>query len=297
VSAALSGFLAGFMEGEASFGIARQSGRDNHKCAVSVTARDDDAALIRVLAASTALGTVRATPARAGAHGQVVWHIRAKPDCLRLAELLDAYPLRGRKSRDYAIWRAALRWWVAGDPTWRLSNRDWTPMVYLKNELQESKKFSPAEASREIRDRGDSLEPDWADFISGLVTAEGCLGIYANGVGLLPKAQLRMRSDDRPLLREVCARTVVGRIYEESRVYPGRAPACSWIVCARDDLSKLVHLLDRHPVRGRKQREYGLWREAVFEYAKGTPPRQRNGRLSELRAALADVRAYSPPPG
>lgn len=298
VSFALGSFLAGFLEGEASFGIVRQTGRTNFKCLMSLGARDDDKALIEELAASTGLGTVTAKPAQAGARSQVAWRIIAKADCARLVEILDQYPLRGRKSLDYAIWRGGVCWWVGDDPTRTYPNRDKTPIAYLKQRLHEVKSFSQREVGRVIRDDCHGLARDWPGYISGLVTAEGSLGIVGNAPGsLVPKLQLRMRADDRPLLRELVNRMDAGKLYKQrpSRSYP--PGVVSWIVCGRDDLCSLVETFDDHPLRGRKRREYDCWREAVLEYAKGQPPRARYARMRELRDALAHARAYRSPTG
>jgi hypothetical protein len=180
-------FLAGFVEGEASFGIAKQTHHSNHKCKMRLTARDDDSVLLHELASTTRLGTVISVPNTSGSHKQVAWRVEAKADCLRLVEILDQYPLRGRKSLDYAIWRTALRWWVNGDPTRRESGRDWSAMIYLKERLQEAKLFSQAERRRTLNDFQGGLWADWPGYIAGFFTAEGCLGIYFNGSGFVPK--------------------------------------------------------------------------------------------------------------
>lgn len=296
VSFALGSFLAGFLEGEASFSIARQTGRTNFKCLMSLCARDDDKGLIEELAASTALGTVTSQVARGGSHSQVTWRIAAKADCARLVEIVDQYPLRGRKSLDYAIWRGGVCWWVADDPTRTHPNRDKTPIALLKHRLHGVKAFSQREAERVLRDDCRGLARDWPGYISGLVTAEGSLGIVRNAPGsLVPKLQVRMRADDRPLLVEVVNRMDAGKLYEQqpSRSYP--PGVVSWIVCSRDDLCSLVEVFDDHPLRGRKRREYDCWREAVLEYAKGRPPRVRYARMRELQDALAHARAYRSP--
>lgn len=295
VSPELGSFLAGFLEGEASFGISQQTGHTNFRCTMSLCARDDDSELIQDLAGSTTLGTITTTSGRAGSKSQVVWRVSAKSDCARLVEILEQYPLRGRKSWDFAIWDAAVRWWIADDPRRTYPNRDKTPIAYLKGRLQEVKKPSRKEAERVIQDDFEGFGGDWPGFVSGLVTAEGSLGIIPNGRWLQPRSQLRMRSDDRPLLEQVAERTRAGRIYDQrpSRSYP--PGVANWIVCSRDDLSRLVNLFDRHPLRGRKRREYDIWREAVLEYAKAEPPAARHSRLSDLRTALLDARAYRPP--
>jgi hypothetical protein len=186
------------------------------------------------------------------------------------------FPLRGRKSRDFAIWSAALQWWVVGDPTMTIPRRDWAPMAYLKDRL----------------DDHDGLIHDWPDYLAGFFTAEGYLGIdRTTRTRLRPRAAIRVRQDDRYLLDELCRRADTGRIYAgERRAGP---PVAQWIVCGRDDLMKLVAIFDRHPPRGRKLREYDIWREAVFLHA--NPPRRHDDRLNSLRTKLQRARVYRQP--
>jgi hypothetical protein len=158
ISPDLGGFLAGFIEGEGSFRIRKQPKNTNHGCNMTLTARDDDADLIYELARLTELGRVTWSPARGRSRPQVAWNLSAKADCIRLIEILDEYPLRGRKSRDYAIWSAAVHWWTMGDPTRTARFRDWEPMIYLKKRLQDAKQFSPAEALRDIDDHVPGLD-------------------------------------------------------------------------------------------------------------------------------------------
>lgn len=294
VSQEFAGFLAGFIEGEACFSINKQTSHDNHKCGMSMVARDDDRDLVLGLARASGLGSYTRRAASDGSRSQVVWTVGAKSDCQRLVQIIDGCPLRGRKSLDFAIWRAAVDWWVGNDPTSREADRDWTPIAYLKERLHEVKHFSLAEVGREIVDTGSGLEPDWGSYLSGYFTAEGCFGIYSSG-GLKPKAQLRVRHDDRPLVDELRRRVGAGRLYDADRPASEGSPCVSWTVCSREDLDRLAHVFDKHPPRGRKLREYEIWREAVAEYAKGQRPAARQARLAALRRALAGAKAYHPP--
>jgi hypothetical protein len=187
-------------------------------------------------------------------------------------------------------------WWVADDPTRTYPNRDKTPIALLKQRLHEVKAFSQRESDRVIHDEIQGLEGDWPGYISGLLTAEGSLGIVNKGPrSLAPKLQLRMRADDRPLLLEVTKRMATGKLYEHGPTPAYPPGVINWIVCSRDDLSQGIEVFDKHPPRGRKRSEYEIWREAVIEYAKGEPPGSRNARMNDLRGALAHARAYRNP--
>lgn len=291
ISADLAAFLAGFIEGEASFLISKQARNTNHRCAFSLKVRADDKPLLVELAAATALGGLTAVAARTTSHRQAEWRITAKSDCLRLCEILDRYPLRGRKSTDYAIWSAAVLWWTGGRPTTTWRHRDWTPIAYLKQRLEQSRRYvneSPAIGP----DVWSGFDGDWLGFFSGFVTAEGHLGIHRNGPRCFaPKAQIAVRADDLALLRELRKRVGVGRIYGDSGK-SRTSPTAAWMVRDSEGLERIVEILDRCPPRGRRGREYRVWREAVVEYGSEKPRRQIQRRLAELRAALAAERTY-----
>lgn len=292
VSDDLAAFLAGFIEGEGSFNIRRQS-RGQYACEMQIKVRLDELALLRQLHESTRIGTLQPRAARGPSCPQVEWAVHAKSDCVRLSELLINFPLRGRKSRDFAIWCAALQWWTAGDPTKTIPNRDWAPMAYLKERLQEGRVYE-VQPTR-IDEAHGGLIRDWPDYLVGFFTAEGYLGIVQTAPGVLrPQAAIRVRRDDHRLLAELCRRTDAGRIYDgEQRA---GSPVTQWIVCSRDDLMKLVDTFDRHPLRGRKLREYGIWREAVALYANSRRRvREHHGRLNSLRMSLQQARVYRRP--
>lgn len=288
----LAAFLAGFLEGEACFRIQKQA-RGPYGCVMGLCARDDDEPLLRDLMAATRLGTLRRRRARETSQPQVIWRVLAKADCQRLIELLDKYPLRGRKSHDYALWRAAANWWIGSDPRTRPSARDWTPMAYLQQRLSECKRYGASDPLSST-DSFPGLTGDWPGFLSGFLTAEGHFGInLSNPNCYRPRLSVNLRADDADLLRELCTRTTCGRVYRHQP--KGRKPpVTAWVVFSRADLMRIVQILDGLPPRGRKRREYDVWRQAVLEYAKPGPRRPIHERLGELCSELAEASAYSP---
>ena len=184
VSPADGGFLAGFVEGEGCFTIPRQTRGYGYRCVLTLSARDDDADLIQELATSTRLGRVTRVAGRSTSRPQVRWSVVAKQDCRRLVELLHAYPLRGRKAGDFAIWAAAAKWWIGADPTQRRPDRDWGPLPYLKERLAEAKKFVSSRYTC-LDTGGAGLSSDWPDYLAGFITAEGHLGLTRPPPGCL----------------------------------------------------------------------------------------------------------------
>src|SRR4051812_8024445 len=99
-------WLAGFIDGEGCFLIVRT--RTYHQCRFSLKVRDDDIAVIEEIQQRTQIGRVKANRSRNTSNPQVEWIIDTKPDCLELVNILDKFPLRAKKARDYQIWREAV---------------------------------------------------------------------------------------------------------------------------------------------------------------------------------------------
>lgn len=101
-------WLAGFIDGEGSFNI--MPNRKHYICRMTLRLRDDDTAVLREIRARTGIGNINhLPPPRPECGGEVTWSVQSNRDCLSLIELLDVYPLRAKKARDYAIWREAVR--------------------------------------------------------------------------------------------------------------------------------------------------------------------------------------------
>ena len=108
-------WLAGFIDGEGCFSIMRNHNR-SYVLRFAVCVRGDDREIIEQIHAETGLGRVdsRGYPTLLGSP-QVEWRVQRKADCMGLVSLLDRYPLRAKKARDYAMWRAAAMLWCPLD--------------------------------------------------------------------------------------------------------------------------------------------------------------------------------------
>ena len=111
-------WLAGFIDGEGCFGIAQRQGEKHNSsiyyfCFMSIKLRDDDRSIIEEIRCRTGIGSIYVNKARSNSKTGIQWLIINKSDCLSLVEILDKYPLRAKKSKDYAIWREAVLLWVS----------------------------------------------------------------------------------------------------------------------------------------------------------------------------------------
>jgi hypothetical protein len=138
-------WLAGFIDGEGCFRIHKQKRGEWYAPTFSLKLRDDDLLTLFDLAVDLGIGCVARDTSRNGnSRPCAVWRVQSRADCLALAEILDRYPLRSRKARDYAVWRRALD--VAGalprGNRWH-GPKDWTPLIDLKRELEQAREYVP----------------------------------------------------------------------------------------------------------------------------------------------------------
>ena len=122
--------LAGLLEAESHLYVAPNN-KDGWRCECAVNLRDDDREVLESFHADLGLGRLVHVRARGGSRPQVLWGIESKVECSALVDLLDEHPLRGRKRKEYEIWREAVNEWavrrygLAPGGHRRLS--DWSP--------------------------------------------------------------------------------------------------------------------------------------------------------------------------
>jgi hypothetical protein len=272
-------FLAGFLDAEGCFHLRPNNGGTGWQCWMSLALRDDDAEILVALAQLTGLGRLVQAPARGPSKPQVVWHVVSHAECLRLTDLLRGFPLRGRKRREYEIWREAVH---------DLVDEPRPPSLPLAHtEIRALRRYVDPErrSTKPVELSDDALGP----YLGGFFTGEGHLAISRRRV----RTAVKVREDDRPLLEAFARSTGLGAVYV-TPAYRNPNPAAVWIVHRSDQLSAAVQLLEHAGLRGRKRREFEVWREAAREAAKPAP--QRSGRLLDSAAArLKETRAYRAP--
>jgi hypothetical protein len=136
-------FVAGFLDGEASFSIQPSNGRSSHVCTFEVAQRDDGADVLFWLRDSLRLGVLTHQPAKRTSRPQVVWRLSAREEALELCRLLEQAPLRSRKRHDFELWRQAVEINAGGGP------RRYTRIDGLRQELLALRAFHADEAGRQ----------------------------------------------------------------------------------------------------------------------------------------------------
>lgn len=137
-------YMAGFIDGEGSFVIAHA--KQVYTCRFQLKLRDDDAPILFELQERTGLGVVKPEKNYSRSRGpdngrpQMTWVLSNKSDCAMLVRLLERYPLRAKKSRDFAVWKLAVRE--------RMTKRrygGWETMEALRNQLVDGRRYVEAE--------------------------------------------------------------------------------------------------------------------------------------------------------
>ena len=128
-------WLAGFIDGEATFIIRRLNGGKNLGCLFNLILREDEREIISEIHSALGVGIVSLRQPQAsasrGSKPGIGLRIETKDGCKRLVDVLDAFPLRAKKARDYAIWREAVLVWQGAvhanagvnAPIWRAMDR------------------------------------------------------------------------------------------------------------------------------------------------------------------------------
>ena len=101
--------MAGFIDGEGSFFISYTSeNKTKFRPKFSLAIRADDRPIVDELRAATGIGTVHEYKATSSGNTVVRWMIQSHADCEALVRLLDSFPLRAKKRKDFDVWRRAV---------------------------------------------------------------------------------------------------------------------------------------------------------------------------------------------
>lgn len=105
----------------------------------------------------------------------------------------------------------------------------------------------------------------------GLIEGEGCFTVSRNtrGNSYVCKFLVKMRADDEPFLRATRDQFGRGTIaVRNASVRDGHArqPFVQWSVERKADCLALIDVLDAHPLRSKKARDYAIWREAALAW-------------------------------
>jgi hypothetical protein len=219
---------------------------------MSLNQRADDADLLCDIVRVTGLGRLYAVPARRRSHPQVVWSVASKLECRELARLLQRYPLRGRKRREFAVWSAAVDRWSES-----LHGSTGAADGFIRSaaaELRALRRYvDPGHPGAAEEHLSAPSEDGLSAFLGGFFTGEGTFSLRGRAV-----AGIHLRADDTGLVRTFRDAFRVGRVSVSTPT--GVIPTVRWSVCRRVELPEAIAMLDTAVLRGRKRREFEAWR-------------------------------------
>jgi MarR family transcriptional regulator, transcriptional regulator for hemolysin len=279
--------LAGFLDAEGSFGISPNNRGRTWICQMTTALRRDDGDVLSDLCRCTGLGHVYLTAAQRTSRPQATWSISSKRECAELVRILRQFPLRARKRRDFEIWARAVDRWSA-----------------LPHDARSDRAFHAAMArDADLIRRGrryDNTPPPALDgtdeavlaYFGGFFSGEGSFGLG----GLQPRAVINLRRDDRSILELFASRFGLGLVRDRAAYCSGN-PCVTWLVCATGELPSAICLFEAAQLRGRKRREFEVWRRAAHERASARRARRRwdRARVEGVAAQLRALRPYRHP--
>lgn len=133
-------WFAGFVAGEGSFKLYRRPNTNVFTPQLAIQLREDDLDILLEIQERLQLGTISCyTPRDPNWQPLAQWIVRSYSECLQLVEILDGYPLRAKKQRDYLIWREAVL-----ELQKPFEQRDVKKLEYLHDKLHLVKRYEPA---------------------------------------------------------------------------------------------------------------------------------------------------------
>ncbi len=137
------------------------------------------------------------------------------------------------------------------------------------------------------------------DWLAGFIDGEGSFFIQhekrGGGESYQPIFALGLRDDGEQILRLIRFKLMCGKLNRRSYPVPSRPgtkPSVVWRITDLDGLHTLVEILDKHPLRSKKQLAYQAWREVVLDkwQAQAYPGSRGRGQDKEMQAeAYANV--------
>ena len=117
------------------------------------------------------------------------------------------------------------------------------------------------------------VDSAFGHWLAGFIDGEGCFSIkhQRRGQGLKTKKgyyycsfRLALRIDDEAILQEAVRRTGLGSVHYVNAGPTRPHKQAVWTIQARAECLGLVAILDRCPLRAKKQRDFAIWRDAAF---------------------------------
>jgi hypothetical protein len=149
------------------------------------------------------------------------------------------------------------------------------------------------------------IDDAFGHWLAGFIDGEGCFIVRkVSATSYYCGFSIELRLDDADIIREIHERTRIGTIKMRERPGPrgNDQPQISWNLQSTSDCFMLAQILDAHPLRAKKKRDYTIWRMALEEQTRHVNVDRRGHRrtkyashverMKQYRAALIAVRKY-----
>ncbi|HYT42868.1 MAG TPA: LAGLIDADG family homing endonuclease, partial [Methylomirabilota bacterium] len=114
------------------------------------------------------------------------------------------------------------------------------------------------------------IEPDFGHWFAGFTDGEGCFQIKKNRLGWVCRFKLKLRADDVFILNKIQQTLQIGKLQLSIDNNPNRnsKPTISFAVENKKDCLFLCDLFTKFPLRAKKAKDFEIWKEAVYKWAK-----------------------------
>jgi hypothetical protein len=113
IDPAFGHWLAGFVDGEGCFQVSRNTSGRRFRCAyycrLTIALREDDDGILNEIQRQTGVGNVDGDRKRR----QRRWVVTDRDGVRVVRDIFRVYPLRAKKSRDFALWDEGVTLWTA----------------------------------------------------------------------------------------------------------------------------------------------------------------------------------------
>jgi hypothetical protein len=158
-----------------------------------------------------------------------------------------------------------------------------------------------------------TIIPNWTeydrlcDWFAGFIDGEGTFVIskaninFGNGVTYTPIFRLHLRADDSEILKFLTDVFHIGYINyhsDRSDSVRNRKPLVALSIQSESHCLKLIEILDSHPLRAKKKKDYEIWKNAVLYrsqhkvYGQTKHTQEYCNQMENYKQQLHDVRIY-----
>jgi hypothetical protein len=281
-------WLSGFIDAEGSFILSKERDSQILRNCFKLELRSDEIATLQMIQSAFDMGTLSQPKTKGRGHPTISWQIGSKYDCAKLRNILHHYPLRAKKSRDFALWSLALD-----------LSLEKLPNSTFHKRLKDVRTFQTNLATiPPFKDIG------FAQWLSGFIDGEGCFLInrrHYRGKAVTYNCAftLRVRSDDLQIMQHIVDYTKIGNLKFQDQYETSRPRIC-WEISSKSDTLALTKLLDCNPLYTTKASDYTIWRKAVHLWQESTGVHPKVGHefdwtnISNLHGQIKQARVYHP---